>query len=166
MGIVPVGNSGRFPQEKLAATESRYPTLINYKVHAGSFRVFIIHRTLTWATGYLTCVRDLFFYALVYTRGLGTPTASQHNIFYSENLSQLFFVLLTGFEPQVFGSRVRLSTNWATPSRQLAVLRCSAFSPAALWEKCAHQYSNYYYYYYYYYYCYYFLIFCVNCDNQ
>ena len=36
---VPVGNSGSFAQGKPAATESCYPTLINYKVHAGSFRV-------------------------------------------------------------------------------------------------------------------------------
>ena len=28
------------------------------KVHAGSFRVSVIHRTLTWTTGSLTCVRD------------------------------------------------------------------------------------------------------------
>ena len=35
-------------------------------------------------------------YACVYTRGLGTPTTSQHNIFDSENVSQI--VLLTEFE--------------------------------------------------------------------
>ena len=29
-----------FPQAKPAATESRYPSLINYKVHAGVFSVF------------------------------------------------------------------------------------------------------------------------------
>ena len=52
----------------------------------------------------------------VYThRGLGTPT-SQDNIFYSEKLSPIFLVLLAGFKPWVFGSRVRRSTNWATPS--------------------------------------------------
>ena len=28
------------------------------KVHAGSFRVSVIHRTLTWTTGSLTCVCD------------------------------------------------------------------------------------------------------------
>ena len=39
-----MGNWGRFPwQEKPAATESRFPTLITYKkVHAGSFRVSIV----------------------------------------------------------------------------------------------------------------------------
>ena len=39
------------------------------KVHAGSFRVFVIHQTLTRTTGSLTCVRD-YFYACVYTRFL------------------------------------------------------------------------------------------------
>ena len=58
MGIYPMGNLGRFSPGKSAATESRYPTVINYKVHAGYFRVSVIHRTLTWTTGSLTCVRD------------------------------------------------------------------------------------------------------------
>ena len=30
VGIFPMGNSGRFPRGKPAATELRYPTLINY----------------------------------------------------------------------------------------------------------------------------------------
>ena len=48
MGPFPMGNSRCFSQEKLPATESRYPTLvINYEVHVGSFRVFVIHRTRT-----------------------------------------------------------------------------------------------------------------------
>ena len=47
------------------------------KTHAGSFRVSVIHRTLTWTTGSLTCVRS---YACVYTRGWGTQTRSQRNI--------------------------------------------------------------------------------------
>ena len=80
-----MGNSGRFPQENIAATESRYSTLINYEVHARSFRASIAHRTLTRTTRSLTCIRDSF----LYTRGLGTSTASQHNIFDSEKLSQL-----------------------------------------------------------------------------
>ena len=53
----------------------------------------------------------------LYTRGLSTLTMSQHNIFHTVKLSQIFLlVLLMGFEPRVFGSRVRHSTNWATPS--------------------------------------------------
>ena len=58
MGIFSVENLGCFPQGKPAATGSRYPTLIKHKVHAWSFRVFVIHRTLTWTTGSLTSVRD------------------------------------------------------------------------------------------------------------
>ena len=69
--VVPMGIS---PQGKPAVIESRYPTLINYKCVAGSFRASIIHRALT--TWSLTCVRD-HSYACVYTRELGTPTASQ-----------------------------------------------------------------------------------------
>ena len=69
--------------------------VFNSKVHAGSFRVFAIHRTLTWTTGSLTCVLD-YSYACVYTQGvghliilmrayrcvcaLGTPTASRTHI--------------------------------------------------------------------------------------
>ena len=45
-------------------------------------------------------------YMLILMRALGTLTASQHNIFDSEKLSQILLVLLMGFEPQVFGSRV------------------------------------------------------------
>ena len=63
--------------------------LVNYKVHAGSFHVSIIHQTLTWTTGCLTCVRD-HSYAWAYTQGLGTPTASQRNIFDSEK--HIFFL--------------------------------------------------------------------------
>ena len=55
-------------------------------VHAGSFPVSVIHQTLTWTTGSLTCVHD-HSYACVYTQGLGTPTLSQYNIFDSEKLT-------------------------------------------------------------------------------
>ena len=55
------------------------------KVHAWSFRVSIIHQTLTWTTGSLMCI-----YVIIlmhgYTRGLGTPTTIQHNIFDLEKL--------------------------------------------------------------------------------
>ena len=63
---------------------------INFSVRAGSFRVPVIYRTLTWTTGSLTCVRG-HACACVYTQGLGTPTAAcQHNIFYSEKLQKKF----------------------------------------------------------------------------
>ena len=49
------------------------------------------------------CVRD-YSYACMYTQGMGTPTASQHNVFDLEKLSHIFIVLLTqaGFEPPIF----------------------------------------------------------------
>ena len=55
--------------------------LLFFTVHAGSFRVFIIHRTPTWTTGSLPCIRD-HSCACVYTQGLCTPTMSRHNIFH------------------------------------------------------------------------------------
>ena len=85
--------------------------LLSVKVHAGSFSVSVIHQTLTWTTGSLACVHD---HSCVYTPVLGPLTASQHNIL--EQFSQSFLMLLTGFEPRVFGSRVQHSTNWATTS--------------------------------------------------
>ena len=54
--------------------------------HAGSFSVSVFHGTLTWNTGSLSCVRD-HSCACAYTQGLGTPTASQHNICDSEKLT-------------------------------------------------------------------------------
>ena len=50
-----------------------------FSVHAEVFRVPVIHQNLTWAARSLTCVRD-YSYVRVYTRGLGTPTPSHHNI--------------------------------------------------------------------------------------
>ena len=47
----------------------------------------VIHRTLTWTTGSVTCVRS---YAYVYTRGWGTPTTSQHNTLTRKNSHNLF----------------------------------------------------------------------------
>ena len=38
--------------------EQQYPVL---QVHAWSFPVSVIHQTLTWITGSLTCVRDYFY---------------------------------------------------------------------------------------------------------
>ena len=62
--------------------------LLSVKCMLGLFVVSVIHRTLIWATGSLTCVRD---HSIPCTRGSGTPTASQHNIFDSEKLT--FFSL-------------------------------------------------------------------------
>ena len=83
-------NSGRLTWVRLQQPqEQRYPFL---QVHVGSFCVSVIHRTLTWTTGHLTCVCGRS-YACGYTHGgLGTPTTSQHNILNSEKLSQFLFL--------------------------------------------------------------------------
>ena len=87
------GNSDHLTQVRLQQPQEQRYTQSYIQVHAGSFRVCVIHGNLTWTAGSLTCVRDLP-YAFVYTRELGTPTASQH-IFDSENLSQFVLVLMS-----------------------------------------------------------------------
>ena len=78
---------------RLSGHNQRADYSATFPIHAGSFRVYVVHRTLTWTTWSLTCVRD-HSYAGVYTRGLCSPTVSQHNIFDSEKLVKLLFVLL------------------------------------------------------------------------
>ena len=58
------GNSGCIPLGKQTATGSRYPP---YWVQAGCFSVSIIHRTLTWTAGSLTCTQMLMH--AICTRG-------------------------------------------------------------------------------------------------
>ena len=73
-----------------------YPSVS--KVQAGSFRVSVIHRTVTWSTGSSTCVRG-HSCECVYTRGLGW--AHQQRIsttFLTRKNSQICLVLLTGLE--------------------------------------------------------------------
>ena len=65
------------PQGKPAATEPRYPTVIDYKVHARSFRVSVIHRTLTRTTGSLTCVRDHSYTVGMHAHGVVGHTDSE-----------------------------------------------------------------------------------------
>ena len=77
--------TGKASCNKVALPNPNY----NFTVHAGSFGVSIIRRTLTWTTGSLTCVPG-HSYTCVYTREFGTPTANQHNIFDSEKIA-LFF---------------------------------------------------------------------------
>ena len=55
-----------------------------FSAHAGSFRVSVIHLSLAWTTGSLTCVRG-HSCACVYIRRLGTPTVRQHNMFDSKS---------------------------------------------------------------------------------
>ena len=89
IGISPMGIPDRFPQGKPAATELHYPPLTKYC----ACWVFSCFHNPVNSTRSLTCERN-HSYACVYTRGLGTPAVSQHNIFYSEKLT-IFLVLLT-----------------------------------------------------------------------
>ena len=108
-----MGNSGRLTRIRLQQPQEQcYPVL---QAHAWSFRVSVIQRTLTWTTGALMCVRD-HFCVCVYTRGLGTPTVSQHNMFDSE-YSFSFSWAPDGIRTRVMhgiGTLVRRSTHWAT----------------------------------------------------
>ena len=141
-------NSGRFPQGKSAATESCYPTRINYKVHAGSFCVSIIHRILTWTTWFLTrtCVRDHSCACIiVHTGGCRAhQLASQYNIFDSAKNVQLCLVLQTGFfffSRSQFTPSVR-SARWiglSSPDLPCTHTALSAVrSPLAKWSSGCH----------------------------
>ena len=44
-----------YPGKATAAARAALPSPTS---HAESFRISVIHRTLTWTTGSLTCVRD------------------------------------------------------------------------------------------------------------
>ena len=101
-----------YPSIKWTVQKYIYPSIS--KVHAGSFLVSVIHRTMTWTTRICNVRTWSFLCVRIHTGVLGTPTASQHNIFDSEKLWFFFLVLLTGFEPRVIESWVRRSTNWAT----------------------------------------------------
>ena len=56
------GNSGCFPRGKRAAIVRRYPGIFSYPVSS----VSVIHRTLTWTTGSLTCLCDHWYYVRIY----------------------------------------------------------------------------------------------------
>ena len=112
-----MGTSDRFPQGKSAATESRYPILINYKVPAGV--ISYLYSPPNSDMDYMIFnarTRINLIRAYIHNGGwLGTPTASQHNMFDSEktltNCPCASYLTQTGFEPRVFGSRVQRSTN-------------------------------------------------------
>ena len=64
--------------------------LINYKVHAGSLCVSIIHQTLTWTTGSLTCVRD-HSYACGYTQRVGHNGSDSAQQFWLGKTHKMFW---------------------------------------------------------------------------
>ena len=99
------GKFGRFPQGKPAATVSRcYPTI-----------------TLCWV---FSCFRNpsnsdtnyRIFPLRAYTQGGWVHRQRVSITFLTRKNSQFFLVFQKGFEPWSFGSRVRRSTNLATPS--------------------------------------------------
>ena len=102
-----------YSSHKSSATQS-YKCLLGLFL----FSFSLIHRTLTWTTGSLTCKCD-HLYACVYTWGLDTPTASQHNIFDWEKITS-FSCAPDRVQTQVMefiGSwDWQRSTNWATLS--------------------------------------------------
>ena len=79
MGIFPWEIPVTFPKVSQLQTVSRDPTLINYNVHAGCFRV----------RNPPNSDMDYRIFNVRIRTGLGTPTASQHNIFDSEKLTNL-----------------------------------------------------------------------------
>ena len=106
-----------------------------FSVLAGSFHVSIIHWTLTWTIGSLSCIRD-HSCVCVYTQGLSTPTASQHNIFESEKLTQDSNLGPLDLESD--------TTTWATPSPKVIcamiwlanVVLCAVSSTRLLFVCC------------------------------
>ena len=66
-------------------------------------------------------IQDLYHAYMIilvraYTHGGWAHRQWVSTTFLTQKNSQIFLVLLTGFEPRSFGSRVQRSTNWATPS--------------------------------------------------
>ena len=92
------------------------------KMHAGSVCVSVIHRSWTWTTGSLTCARD-YSCACVYTRGFGhTDSERASTTFVTRKKSQMFLVLLTGFEPQSNDSDA-LPIGHLTPSHVYNIIQ-------------------------------------------
>ena len=81
------------------------------KVHAGSFRVSVIHRTLTWTTASLKRARD-YVCACVQTREVEHTDSESAQPFGLGKTHNFCPVLLTGFEPRSFGSGVTSRLDW------------------------------------------------------
>ena len=72
--LIPFGKFGPpYLGKAVAAARAALP-MQSYNCMLDLFRVSVIHRTLTWTPGSLTCVRDHSL-ACIYTQGLGTSTA-------------------------------------------------------------------------------------------
>ena len=91
-------------------------------MHAGFFRVSVILRTLRWTTRSLTCVRD-HFYACLYIWGWAHRRVS--TTFLTRKNCHNCLCAPDRVRTSVFGSRVRRSTNWATPYRVMCSGICT-----------------------------------------
>ena len=132
--------------------KERFSKRISSHSHAcGICAIFVIHPTLTWTTGPLTCLRDLLIHTFT-IKAKGTPTASQHitptashhiagiasqhnesthhsdsdsahDIFDPETQkTQVSRVTQAGIEPSTFGSPVRRSSTEPICCRRLIVM--------------------------------------------
>ena len=76
------GNSGCFPRGKRIAIVRRYPVFWVFSC-VQWFRVSVIHRTLTWTTGSLTCVlpvQELLVYIYIYISNLCHFMSRENNV--------------------------------------------------------------------------------------
>ena len=78
-----------FPKES-QLQQSHYPTLINYKAHAGSFRVSIIHWTPTWAAGALFNVRKWSIILCMCRRVRAHTNSESAHFWLGKTLTNLF----------------------------------------------------------------------------
>ena len=92
-----------------------YPSVS--KGHTGSFRVSAIHRTLTWTTGSLMCVRIILKPA--YTHGGGWAHRQRVSTTFLTR-GKKSHIFLTGVRTRVIDviePEARRSTHWAHPGR-------------------------------------------------
>ena len=101
---IPFGKLGSpYLGKTTAAEEQRYYAVL--QVYAGSFRVSLVHRTQTLYRAHGIILMR------AYTHGDWAHRQRVSTSFDSEKPLYIFLVIMTGFEPRVFGSRVRRSTT-------------------------------------------------------
>ena len=105
-------NSGRLTRVRLQQPqEQRYPVL---QVHAGSFCVSAIHRTLTRTTGSLTCVRN-HSYACVYTQVVGHTENGSNTFLTQKNSHNLFLLSWRGSKLWISNPTLYQLSHYVTP---------------------------------------------------
>ena len=120
MGFLPWEIRVAFPGEiQLWQSRATYPT-----VHAGCFSVFIIHQTLTWTTGSLTCTQ-----MLMQAIACGGCTNTRKRVFTECWLGEKKPLPHRGIEPASAAWRSDALTNWAT-SPLLSILQLVYVSDA------------------------------------